>query len=128
MAVKVYLERAAVEQSPDQRRRASSWNALALDALQACYWERACDGDIKAAEFVTKLISLRIGMLGLEEVAASSQAVPTLIIAGTEEEFVAQMQAFVARRETAKRLPPAAPDHGDVSLESLQDQLPADAQ
>lgn len=78
------------------------------------YWERARNGDIKAAEFVLKIISLRVRMLGLDREAARNDTGPVLIVDGTEEEFVAKMRAVVEHDvEAMEEFWPGSANHVD---------------
>jgi hypothetical protein len=102
MAVTAYLQKAAVEQTPQRRREALELEAARLDALQNVYWERARGGDLKAGHFVLRIIAERIklraptGKNGAAAIDKDRERV--LVIGGSEEEYVAQLKAIVARR------------------------------
>jgi hypothetical protein len=75
-----------------------------LDALQSAYWEEAIGGHIKSAEFILKVINQRSRLLGLEVLPEVSANVNTLIVGGTEDQYVA---ALLKARDLMNQLGPA---------------------
>lgn len=79
-----------------------------IDHLQASHWTAAtesrptfnADGeqngltppDVRAGEFVLKLIMARVKLQGLEEAGAADVASRTVIVAGTSEEYIAALR------------------------------------
>jgi hypothetical protein len=93
MAVTAYLQRAAMAQSADQARLALATELDRLDALQAKWWTKACDGDVAAANIVLKIIAQRARLLGLEDTDRRQAAVArTIVITGTPDEYVSQLR------------------------------------
>jgi hypothetical protein len=101
MAVTAYLQKAAVEQTPERRREALQVEAARLDALQVVYWDRARRGDLKAAQLVVKIITERIklrnptGKAGAASIDDERQRV--LVVAGSSEQYTEQLKAIVAQ-------------------------------
>ena len=88
--VRRYLHAAAVAQSDEDRAQALALEVERLDELQAAYWDTALSGDIKAAEYVLKVIGQRSRLRGLEEIHKSGDTggTRTVVIAGTSEQYV----------------------------------------
>lgn len=63
-----------------------------LDTLQESYWTDAVTGDIKAAEYVLKVIQSRVKVLGLENNQAASVTNNTIVVSGTPEEYVSALK------------------------------------
>jgi hypothetical protein len=60
-----------------------------LDTLQQAYWTDAITGDIKAAEYVLKVIQSRVRTLGLEtNVQTEKVTNNTIVVSGTPEEYI----------------------------------------
>lgn len=99
MAVTAYLQKAAVGQTPERRRAALELEAARLDAMQVVYWERARNGDLKAAQLVVKIITERIrlqnpaGKSGAASIDDERQRV--LVVAGSPEQYTEQLKAIV---------------------------------
>jgi predicted transcriptional regulator len=53
-----------------------------LDAIQSAHWDKALDGDAKAAEVVLSVIDKRIKLLGLDHVADGSTAPGKVVDSG----------------------------------------------
>lgn len=95
MAVTGYLQRAALTHSADQARLALATELDRLDALQSRWWATALDGDVGAANVVLKIIAQRSRLLGLEDGdRRTGAATRTIVITGTTEDYVAQLQAI----------------------------------
>ena len=71
------LKREVVEGARDLR----DVEMARLDALQAAYWSRAVDGDVKAATIVLRVIERRSRLLGLDRVEQAG-APNSLVIGG----------------------------------------------
>ena len=88
-----------------------------LDALQSAYWEDATtwrtitetgpDGEdrerreppnMRAAEFVLKVIAQRTKLLGLDDLSHAAVTQQTVIVAGTSEEYIAALRSVSAPR------------------------------
>lgn len=102
MAVTAYLQRAAVKQAPDQRRQQLDLERARLDALQAAFWQRAVSGDVKAAAVVLKVVVERSRLPGLTAEPNQPDTPRTIIIDGSEEQFIAGMKSVVERREARR--------------------------
>lgn len=67
-----------------------------LDMMQLVVWRKARQGDIKAIETVLKIMNTRAKYLGLDKGAAyddESGTKSTIFIGGTEENYIAALQA-----------------------------------
>lgn len=96
VCVRQYLQKAALEVSADQRREALELELARTGRLINAYWDIALAGEVKAAEFVLKVITLRARLQGLDENAEKTNATTkTIVIAGTPQEYSAALQAFV---------------------------------
>jgi hypothetical protein len=109
----LYLERAALDMSQEQRAEALSLEVDRLDNLQAAYWELAITGpgkssdpdepvlgpDIKAAEFVLKVIMSRAKLLGLEQAENAAQGPMTVVVTGNTDQYVAALKGLIERDE-----------------------------
>jgi hypothetical protein len=60
-----------------------------LDALQAAHWDRAVDGDTKAAEVVLNVIEKRCRLLGLDRPGKAAAGAGSVIAPGHEETYAA---------------------------------------
>lgn len=97
MAVSTYLQKAALEQSAADRAAALHLELARLDRLQAAYFDGAIAGDVSAANLVLKVITRRSAILGLEKPEETTEMPRTVVIGGSTEEYVAGLQAFIAR-------------------------------
>ena len=97
MAVTAYLQKTALEQGPEFRRVALQTELDRLDRLQAAYWGRAVEGEIKAGELVLKIIVARTRLLQLDTLEEpSSSAQRTIVIGGTSEQHIGALQSVVS--------------------------------
>lgn len=80
VAVRNYLQRAAVELDVEARREALTLELDRLDALLASYYANALAGDIKAAELVLKISVQRSRLHAFEELYAKDQRETTRTI------------------------------------------------
>ena len=95
-AVNAYLQKVALEQAPDQRRRALQLELGRLDQIQAAFYPAAIAGDIAAANFVLKVITRRCAILGFDKPDSDVTDPPrTIVIAGTPAAYVAKLKAVV---------------------------------
>ncbi len=99
LAVNGYLEKAAVEQAPEQRQRDLELEVARLDALGAPYWEPALNGNLPAALFVLKLSAQRTALLGLDKIAEAGPVQDYIVIGGSTEEYTAGLKAVVEQEE-----------------------------
>lgn len=68
-----------------------------LDALQLVCWRTAQQGDLKAIALIIQLMGARAKLLGLEKFSDASQdAKATFFIGGSEEEYVAGLEAVMS--------------------------------
>ena len=81
-----------------------------LDALQAPYWLAATSGDIKAGEFVLKVIALRMKLENLDQsvVDSSSEMSRVLIVGGSQAEFLEAL-----RQGKNQHVAGSSPEDGD---------------
>lgn len=100
-AVKIWLQKAAVEQGPDHRKHALDLELARLDALQAAWWSLALDGDVKAAGLVLKILAMRCKILGLNGDADLVAQPRALVISGSPEQYCEQLKAIVENDEEA---------------------------
>lgn len=95
MAVAAYLQRAAAATSAEMRQVALQTELDRLEALHAAHWPKAIQGDIPASNMVLKAAGLRIKIQGLDTLRTGADSTEDIfVIAGSEEEFVAQLQAI----------------------------------
>lgn len=94
--VRIYLQKATLEVSYEQRMEALTMEMDRLDQLMAAYWPTAMAGEVKHAELVLKTIQTRAKLLGLEELhIKTGTTTKTIVISGTTEEFTGALAAFV---------------------------------
>lgn len=103
-----YLQRAGLELSKEKREQALGEEIERLDTLQVGFWEAATLGwplpgpdertlpDVKAAEVILKIITLRSRLLGLEEPDTSGVSVRTVLVTGDTEQYVATLKKLIA--------------------------------
>lgn len=82
VAVKNYLERAAVERSAEKKREVLELEIARLDALQEAYWDAAMKMDDKAAQIVLKTMQQRAKLRGLEQPDEKNSASKTILVSG----------------------------------------------
>lgn len=99
MTVRARLQKAAVEQSPNRRQYELELALARLDALQAAWWDRALGGDHIAAKLVLKILSDRARLLCLGGDPAHAESERVLVVAGSPEEYVAQLKAVISENE-----------------------------
>ena len=112
MAVRAYLQRAAVRRGEERRKEDLQLELDRLDALQAAHWERALAGDAKSTAAVLRIIDMRCKLNGFDGSADVISAPRTIVIDGTPEEYVAQLKAVIENDHEAKeRYWPGSTDH-----------------
>ena len=102
MAVSAYRQKTGLAQAPEQRRAALQTELDRIDALQHAYWDKALDGDHKAALVLLKILALRIKVLGLDRPEMQVTQPRTLVVSGSPEEYVAHLKAIVEKDEQAQ--------------------------
>lgn len=95
LGVQAYLSKAAAQLNREQQAERLAVELDRLDALQAGFWAAAMLGDEKAAMVVLNVIRTRAKLLGLETKDTEAAAVKTIVIAGSQEEYVAGLKAVV---------------------------------
>lgn len=100
-AVSTYLQKVAVEMAPELRREALQREVDRLDALQHGCWHQAVKGDLGAGNLVLKIIGQRSKLLGLDRPDITLNEQRTILISGTEEEYMAGLMAIAAERDPA---------------------------
>jgi len=87
LAVKGYLQSAALTLSNQQKAEALATEIARLDELQSAWWQSALLQDEKAANVVLKIIAQRSRLLGLEvdEKAEQTGNKTILVMGGTRE-------------------------------------------
>ena len=96
MAVNAYLQKIALEQAPDQRRRALDLELARLDQIQAAYFRAAIAGDIAAANLVLKVIARRCVILGFDKLDEDLASTPRAVVIGSSpEEYIAGLKAVI---------------------------------
>lgn len=93
--VRQYLQRAAIEKGEAARREALELELARLDALQEAVWPTAMNGDTRAVDTVLKIMNSRAKLLQLEGHDDRVVEQKTLIITGTQDEFVEALQGVV---------------------------------
>jgi hypothetical protein len=94
--VRIYLQKAMLEVSHEQRMEALLMEMDRLDKLMAAYWPTAMAGEVKHAELILKTIQTRARLLGLEELhIKTAGTTKTVVISGTTEEFTSALAHFV---------------------------------
>lgn len=103
MAVTAMLQAEAVARTPELRQAALQTELDRLDALQVAWWDRAVRGDFRAVLVVLKIMAQRARLQGLDKPAEPSRdQTPNIIISGTEEEYIAGLQAVCAADEAER--------------------------
>lgn len=97
-AISAYRERvttAAMVFGEDKRELITQLELDRLDALQAPHWAAAASGDIKAGEFILKVMQQRAKYLQLDQVSASTpeSVARVLIVGGNQAEFIEALQS-----------------------------------
>ena len=93
-AVQSTLHEKAVESASEYREL----ELARLDALQAAHWQAALSGEnLKAAELCLKISTQRTRLLGLESVTPEDKTATTLVIGGTEENYIAGLKEISAQ-------------------------------
>jgi hypothetical protein len=69
--------------------------------LQRGCWPAATTGDVKSAHLAVKIIVERAKLLGLDQIPEDAQP-RTLVIGGTEEEYIAGLKQVIAGRESTQ--------------------------
>ena len=77
------MQKVALGQAPDQRRRALQLELARLDQIQAAFYPAAIAGDSAAANFVPRVITRRVCDLGLRQARDIADPARTTVIAGT---------------------------------------------
>jgi hypothetical protein len=82
-----------------------------LDVLQQTYWQNALQGERSDAEFVLKVMSHRMKLLGLDQLQADTkqQIAQVLVVGGSQQEFIDALNA--GRNQQA--LTGRSPEDGD---------------
>jgi hypothetical protein len=88
------LQTAAIEMSEQQKAMALQLELSRLEALQGSYWTAALNGDIKAAEYVLKVMASRARLLQFEE--KDQKGGRTLIVVPTETKDYVQTLKEIA--------------------------------
>lgn len=87
-----------------------------LDKLMASYWEDAIGGDLPSANYVLRLIAQRARYIAPESGAAAAitNQINTLVVGGTEAEYVGALMRARASLGPAHRVIDAADDQPGV--------------
>jgi hypothetical protein len=87
-----------------------------LDKLMASYWEDAIGGDLPSAQYVLRVIAQRARYIAPENGAAAAitNQINTLVVGGTEAEYVSALLKARASIGPAHRMIDAADDQPDV--------------
>lgn len=79
-----------------------------LNDLQHAYWAPALEGDVKAAEFVLKVIAQRGKFMQIDQIDGTDRTqVANVLIVGNDQ------KSFLEALEAGKRKPLAGPDQDD---------------
>lgn len=104
LAVKNYLERAAFDRSEDERREALELAIERSEAVLAAWWGKATEGhDKDAAALVLRTLD-QLSRLQRLESQDAAPAARTIVIAGSPEEYAAQLRQVLERRKAAKAI------------------------
>jgi hypothetical protein len=90
------LQKAALMQTPERQRAALQTELDRLDELQRTCWPAATNGDVKAGHLALKIIAERVKLLGLDRSPEETRDRETIVIGGTEAEYVAALKAVLA--------------------------------
>jgi hypothetical protein len=93
--VRKYITRTAVTMDIARKEEVLRLEMARLDALQDAYWASAISGDdVKAAEFVLKVMGHRAKLLGLELIAQGQDGMQsrTVVIQGDTQEFIRSLR------------------------------------
>jgi hypothetical protein len=66
---------------------------MRLDRLQTPYFDAAMQGDVRAADFVLRVIAQRAKLLGLDQSVTIDARKQTVIVAGGEQDYIAALRA-----------------------------------
>jgi len=88
------MEQAAAYVSEESKRQLLGLEVGRLDRLQESYWGAALGGNIRAAEFVLKVIMDRAKLQQLDAIPETNVTNNTLVVAGSSEEYVAALRAI----------------------------------
>ena len=91
--VRIYLQEIALELDAQQRSEALAMELARLDELQSPYYAAAIGGDIKAAEFVLKVMGHRSKLMRFEDAESDRGGSRTLII--TPENYQKELRNLV---------------------------------
>lgn len=99
IAVRNYLQSAALMQSKEKKSEALAMEIARLDELQNSWWEAAVRGDDKAAQIVLRVISQRSKMLGIEDpnkVDDGGGNQKTILVMGSNKDYARQLQEIAS--------------------------------
>jgi hypothetical protein len=98
--VRVYLQRAAMLLSKEEKLERLEMEVERLDNLQKGIWQLALDGDIKAVDACVRIINTRSKLLGLETLHETEHIVhKTMIIQGETADYVRGLKAIAGEVE-----------------------------
>ena len=102
MAVTAYLQKAAIERTPEQRQLALQLELDRLDALQAALWDRAGNGDLRAAMVILQISDRRVRLERLDRVADERANVQDTNWISPGPEMADHMRHVILEREREK--------------------------
>ena len=98
--VRVYLQRAAMLLSKEEKLERLEMEVERLDNLQKGIWQLALDGDIKAVDACVRIINTRAKLLGLETLHETEHIVhKTMIIQGETADYVRDLKTIAGEIE-----------------------------
>jgi hypothetical protein len=98
--VRVYLQRAAMLLSKEEKLERLELEVERLDTLQANIWDLAMKGDIKAVDACVRIINTRAKLLGLETLHETEHIVhKTMIIQGETADYVRGLRTIAGEVE-----------------------------
>lgn len=95
MRYRKYTMWAAKHFGGDERQMVVQTELDRLDMLQQTYWQNALLGEKGDAEFVLKVMTHRMKLLGLDQMSTDSkqQIAQVLVVGGSQQEFIDALNA-----------------------------------
>lgn len=100
VGAQAYVKRAVIESGPERRGEALELADSRITALIGNWWERGRQ-DVAAARLVLDAIKEHMKLWRLTEPDAEQAVQRVIVVAGSEEEYVASLQRVVAERAAA---------------------------
>jgi hypothetical protein len=90
--VRAYITESAVRIDAEHREEALQFELGRLDSLLEAVWDAAMMGDTKAVDSALRVINSRAKLLGLDQPQEVTVNNNTVLVSGTQEEFIKRLQ------------------------------------